>query len=94
MRIPLVTGNHLFLSHGAGKHPSSLIQVGSDAWYEWLANEQNKSFAFRNDLGTFTARREWLRNGWYWYAYRRSKGKLRKVYLGRTEESHELRNEM
>ncbi len=33
-----------------------------------------------------TARREWLRNGWYWYAYHRSKGKLRKVYLGRTEE--------
>ncbi len=55
MRILLVTGNHLFLSHGAGKHPSSLIQVGSDAWYVWLANKQNKSFAFRNDLGTFEA---------------------------------------
>jgi predicted ATPase/DNA-binding CsgD family transcriptional regulator len=85
MRIPLVYDDHLLLLKTEEKKPSS-IQVGSDAWYAWLANEQNKSFSFRNDLGTFTARRERQRNGWYWYAYRRSKGKLHKVYLGRTEE--------
>src|SRR6266487_327445 len=85
MRIPLVYGDYLLLLHTGGKNPSS-IRVGSAAWYAWLADEQNKSFAFRNDLGTFTARRERQRNGWYWYAYRRSKGKLHKVYLGRTEE--------
>src|SRR2546422_9434576 len=85
MRIPLVYDDHLLLLDTTGKNPSS-IRVGSAAWYGWLANEQNKSFSFRNDLGTFTARRERQRNGWYWYAYRRSKGKLHKVYLGRTEE--------
>ncbi len=85
MRIPSVYDDHLLLLNTGEKKPSS-IQVGSDAWYAWLANEQNKSFSFRNDLGTFTARRERQRNGWYWYAYRRSKGKLHKVYLGRTEE--------
>jgi predicted ATPase len=85
MRIPLVYGDHLLLLNTAGKNPSS-IRVGSAAWYGWLANEQNKSFSFRNDIGTFTARRERLHNGWYWYAYRRSKGKLHKVYLGRIEE--------
>src|SRR6266700_3755143 len=85
MRIPLVYGDYLLLLHTGGKNPSS-IRVGSAAWYAWLADEQNKSFSFRNDLGTFTARRERQRNGWYWYAYRRSKGKLHKVYLGRTEE--------
>ena len=85
MRIPLVYDDHLLLLNTEEKKPSS-IQVGSDAWYAWLANEQNKSFSFRNDLGTFTARRERQRKGWYWYAYRRSKGKLHKVYLGRTEE--------
>ncbi len=82
MRIPSVYDDHLLLLNTGEKKPSS-IQVGSDAW---LANEQNKSFSFRNDLGTFTARRERQRNGWYWYAYRRSEGKLHKVYLGRTEE--------
>jgi predicted ATPase/DNA-binding CsgD family transcriptional regulator len=85
MRIPSVYGDHLLLLNTAGKNPSS-IKVGSDAWYTWLANEQTKSFSFRNDLGTFTARRERLRHSWYWYAYRRSKGKLHKVYLGKTEE--------
>ncbi len=85
MRIPLVSDNHLLLLNRVGKNPSSII-VGSDAWYAWLADEQNKSFSFRNYLGTFTARRERQRNGWYWYAYRRSEGKLRKVYLGKTEE--------
>ncbi len=85
MRIPSVYDDHLLLLNTGEKKPSS-IQVGSDAWLAWLANEQNKSFSFRNDLGTFTARRERQRNGWYWYAYRRSEGKLHKVYLGRTEE--------
>ena len=85
MRIPSVYGDHLLLLNTAGKNPSS-IKVGSDAWYTWLANEQNKSFSFRNDLGTFSARCERQHKGWYWYAYRRSEGKLHKVYLGRTEE--------
>jgi predicted ATPase/DNA-binding CsgD family transcriptional regulator len=85
MRIPSVYGDHLLLLNTAGKNLSS-IKVDSEAWYTWLAKEQNKSFSFRNDLGTFTARRERQRKGWYWYAYRRSKGKLHKVYLGRTEE--------
>src|SRR5947209_3626084 len=85
MRIPLVYGDYLLLLHTGGKNPSS-IRVGSDAWYVWLANEQNKSLSFRNDLGTFIARRERLRNGAYWYAYRRNKGSFRKAYLGRTEK--------
>ncbi len=84
MRIPMISNGHLQLLNGAGG--SSSIRVGSDAWFAWLRNEQNKSFSFRNHLETFTARRERLRNGWYWYAYRRNEGKLRKVYLGKTEE--------
>jgi predicted ATPase/DNA-binding CsgD family transcriptional regulator len=31
-------------------------------------------------------RRERKRHGWYWYIYRKSSGKLRKAYLGKTEE--------
>ena len=37
---------------------------------------------------TYTARREWrpASEGWYWYAYRRQAGKLRKRYIGTTAE--------
>jgi len=85
MRIPLVFDDRLLLPNEAGKSPSCII-VGSDAWYAWLTNEQNKSFSFRHHLGTFTARHERLPNGWCWYAYRKRGGKLRKIYLGKAEE--------
>ncbi len=62
------------------------VVVGSERWYSWLAEEQNRSFSFRNALGTFTVRRERKRHGWYWYIYRKSGGKLRKAYLGKAEE--------
>jgi predicted ATPase/DNA-binding CsgD family transcriptional regulator len=62
------------------------VVVGSERWYSWLAEEQNRSFSFRNALGTFTVRRERKRHGWYWYIYRKSSGKLRKAYLGKAEE--------
>ena len=74
MRIPLVYDDHLLLLDTTGKNSSS-IRVGSAAWYDWLANEQNKSFSFRNDIGTFTARREHLRKSWYWYALPLEQGK-------------------
>ena len=62
------------------------VVIGSQRWYSWLAEEQNRSFSFRNVLGTFTVRRERKRHGWYWYIYRKSGGKLRKAYLGKAEE--------
>jgi predicted ATPase/DNA-binding CsgD family transcriptional regulator len=64
----------------------TLVVVGSESWYSWLAEDQNRSFSFRNALGTFTVRREHIRRGWYWYIYRKSGGKLRKAYLGKVEE--------
>jgi len=82
--LPVVSDNRLFLPDGAKDQPLSVI-VGSDSWYTWLANEQNQSFSFKNHLGTFTARRERKRHGWYWYAYHKRDGKLRKAYLGKSE---------
>jgi len=49
-RLPLVAEHSLHLL----KEPSDPIVVGSEAWYCWLAAEQHQSFAFRNQLGTFT----------------------------------------
>ncbi len=60
------------------------IAIGTAAWYDWL--EQHRSFSFETDHLTFTARKEQRPGGWYWYAYRRSQGKLRAAYLGKSEE--------
>lgn len=83
--IPLLSHDRLLLLDRAG-NPLSHILVGSDAWYRWLAAEENRSFSFKADVGTYTARREQQRNGWYWYAYRRRDGRLRKAYIGKQEE--------
>lgn len=84
-RLPLVSGNHLLGLDGAGDQLAPVV-VGSDAWYTWLADQQVQSFSFKSYLGAFTARRERKRHGWYWYAYLKREGKLRKAYLGKTEE--------
>jgi predicted ATPase len=83
--LPLVSGNHLLGLDGAEDQLASVV-VGSDAWYTWLADQQIQSFSFKGHLGTFTARRERKRHGWYWYAYLKRESKLRKAYLGKTEE--------
>ena len=84
-RLPLVSDDHLLGLDGASEQLAPVV-VGSGAWYTWLADQQIQSFSFRNRLGTFTARRERKRHGWYWYAYRKRAGRLRKAYLGKTEE--------
>src|SRR5215472_6986053 len=83
--LPVISQNHLLLPDEGKGQPTS-IAVESEAWYQWLAAEQNQSFTFRHPLGTYTIRRERKHQGWYWYAYRKQEGKLRKAYLGKTEE--------
>jgi predicted ATPase len=84
-RLPLVSDNHVLGFDGAERQPAPVV-VGTDAWYTWLMDQQIHSFSFRHPLGAFTARRERKRHGWYWYAYRKRAGRLRKAYLGKTEE--------
>ncbi len=62
----------------------SSIQVGSESWFSWL--EQSDRFSFKGDNGRFTAQQEIRRHQTYWYAYRRSAGRLLKAYLGKTSE--------
>jgi hypothetical protein len=61
-------------------------EVGSGSWRDWLAATDSSGFRFDAVAGRFTARRETRRNAAYWYAYRKSAGTLRKVYLGRTAD--------
>jgi predicted ATPase/DNA-binding CsgD family transcriptional regulator len=63
------------------------LMIGTSAWYRWL--QTATTFTYTSDQGSFTARREQAgnkRGGWYWRAYQRHAGRLRRVYLGRTEE--------
>src|SRR5437667_5313522 len=83
--LPVVSDHLLHMPDREANEPTPVV-VGSERWYSWLAEEQNRSFSFRNALGTFTVRRERKRHGWYWYIYRKSGGKLRKAYLGKAEE--------
>lgn len=88
MTLPVVSDQLLYVPDAPdrGANEGMPIVVGSQSWYSWLADEQNRSFSLRNALGTFTVRRERIRHGWYWYVYRKSGGKLRKAYLGKAEE--------
>lgn len=63
---------------------STCLQVGSPEWFLWLV--ENGKFTYTGENGKFTAQAEIRRKQHYWYAYRRSAGKLSKTYLGRTEE--------
>ncbi|HET8842746.1 MAG TPA: LuxR C-terminal-related transcriptional regulator [Ktedonobacteraceae bacterium] len=60
------------------------ITLETPEWFAWLG--KHSVFRYISPAGTFTARRERRAAGWYWYAYRRQRGQLRNVYLGKAEE--------
>jgi hypothetical protein len=62
------------------------FEVDTSDWRDWL--ETASTFTFRSSHGTFTARKEQAgnkRGGLYGRAYRKRDGKLRRVYLGKSE---------
>lgn len=59
------------------------LAVGSPTWQRWLQEPGVSSFRVEAGAATYTARRQAQRGRWYWYAYRRRAGRLRKRYLGR-----------
>lgn len=77
------------------------IRLGTPAWFSWLAEPSTRSFSYpiidraRGYIGGYmTVRKEHRpRGGDYWWAYRRGHGRVRKVYLGRTERVTLLRLE-
>ncbi len=74
------------LTYQRDGHEQTLV-VGTPAWYAWLHTAT--VFTFCSDGGKFMARREQAgnkRGGWYWRAYYRLADKLRRVYLGKSEE--------
>lgn len=45
-----------------------------------------RSFHFKGKNGEYTVRKELRGNGIYWYAFRHVRNKVRKLYIGKTEE--------
>ena len=65
---------------------ATAIELGSAAWFDWLAADGHSSFHFVHPSGGFTARKERKQRGQsYWVAYRQVDHKLYKVYLGKSE---------
>jgi predicted ATPase/DNA-binding CsgD family transcriptional regulator len=81
--IPIVREGTLRLQ-SAEDTSTDIISIGTTEWYSWL--EQHHSFVFETPRMAFTARKEQRPGGWYWYAYRRSQGKLHSRYLGKSAE--------
>jgi tetratricopeptide (TPR) repeat protein len=80
---PVVRGDTLFYRRDG---QDCQVQVDTPAWYDWLS--ENRTFAFRGDENSFTARRERAgnkRGGWYWKAYVKRDKRLLHAYLGKTE---------
>jgi predicted ATPase/DNA-binding CsgD family transcriptional regulator len=79
---PVVRDNILTRSVDRREHQ---LYVGTPDWYTWL--EEVSTFAFVNDTGTFTARKEpGQHGGIYWKAYRKRDGKLHHAYLGKSQD--------
>lgn len=60
------------------------IKVGSERWYEWLSNPATKSFRYESDEVNYTASKR--PNSPYWNAFKKSNGKLKREYLGKSSD--------
>ncbi len=85
-----MTKKDYIVSAGTLEIPSGkCFEVGSSEWWEWISSDA-ESFRFECDFGVkgYRARKEEIKSraGSFWYAYKRVEGKLRKRYLGKSEE--------
>jgi hypothetical protein len=85
-KIPRVSERWLY----GAELPDGGIELDSEAWFLWLEGETSLSFSYPlfdpacgYIIGFMTVRKERKQRGlWYWSAYRRQQGRLRKRYLG------------
>ncbi len=61
------------------------LTVDGPYWLDWLQENYSSSFRYETQALSFTAIRENRQGRQVWYAHRRLKGKLHRVYLGKFE---------
>lgn len=83
-RVPQVIAEVL---HIPGQPADDAISLDTSTWFDWLGHPAHRSFDLHHALGNFTVRKERRqRGGEYWVAYHRSGRRLRKVYLGKSQQ--------
>jgi predicted ATPase/DNA-binding CsgD family transcriptional regulator len=81
--IPIVREGTLLLQTAEDISPDT-ISIETTEWFSWV--EQHHAFSFETPHMSFTVRKEQRPGGWYWYAYRRMRGKLHSFYLGKSTD--------
>ncbi|HEX6797729.1 MAG TPA: LuxR C-terminal-related transcriptional regulator [Ktedonobacterales bacterium] len=85
-RVPQVIAEVLH-SHSQDQPEEHTIALDSPEWFDWLAQPTTRSFELRHALGNVTVRKERRqRGGDYWVAYHRTGRRLRKAYLGKSQQ--------
>lgn len=73
------------------------IHIDSKEWQDFIKTSQSIKYVPRNRSMNcryeFTCRCNFIRNGYYWYAYRKVNGRLRQEYIGKDENMNYLRLE-
>jgi hypothetical protein len=94
---PVVSAGYV-VDHKQGDRP---IDLDTPAWFTWLEAATTTSFSYPlfdpacgYIVGRITVRKERRRQGRsYWWIFRRSQGRVRKLYLGRSATVTALRLE-
>lgn len=85
-----MTKNKPIVSHGFLKLPDAVldspVDVGSAGWFYWLGDSGSTQFGVETSSGSFTCKLETRSGSDYWYGYKRKFKKLRKLYVGKTED--------
>jgi LuxR family maltose regulon positive regulatory protein len=92
---PLVEAGYLY----DPAQPGARVPLDTPAWVAWLEQPTTTRFSYAlfdptrgYIVGYLTVRKEKRqRGGFYWIAYRRCDGRLRKVYLGRSSVVRQAR---
>lgn len=70
------------------------LRLDTAAWFAWLEAPGSRSFSY----GLFDPRQGWIvglmtvrkdrrqRGGWYWSVFRRQGGRIRRIYLGGSQQ--------
>ncbi len=82
---PLVRDNILTVWDYELDQEIETLIVDGPYWLDWLQGKYSSSFRYETQALSFTAIRENRQGRQIWYAHRRLKGKLHRVYLGKSE---------
>jgi hypothetical protein len=82
---PVVSNDILTLWDYELNREIETLEVEGPDWFDWLEKADTQSFRYESQAGVFTAIKENRQGRLVWYAHRRIGGKLKRRYLGKSE---------